>query len=224
MVAAVAHEEPLAGVIHSHAARTGNMVCREPDRLGIHVRLPEYRDDRGTGLDPVGMDIEHHDLAADAWKTGAGATVNDEQALVHMVYGHRAGKFHLGFGMVTGGRAPRECAGFAKDVIGGGMGQGAVVIEFENFNATITISGNKKPVMDAVQRPLRWSPYTVATRSPVGYASDERGIAPQVFLAKQVACRLTVSLGQHCGRQYETHDNTQHQFSCIHDGSPFSVE
>jgi hypothetical protein len=141
-----------------------------------------------------------------------------------MVYCHRAGKFHLGFGMVTGGRTPRECAGFSQDVIGGGMGQGAVVIEFENFNATIPISGNKKPVMDAVQRPLRWSPYTVATRSAVGYASDECGIAPQVFLAEQVACRLTVSLGQHRGRQYETRNNTQHQFSCIHDGSPFSVE
>ncbi|MDP7237623.1 MAG: hypothetical protein QGI34_12920 [Candidatus Latescibacteria bacterium] len=170
------------------------------------------------------MDIEYHDLAADNWKTGTGATVNDEQALVHMVYGHRAGKFHLGFGMVTGGRASRECAGFAKDVIGGEMGQGAVVIEFENFNATITISGNRKPVMDAVQSSLRWSPYTVATRSAVGYASDERGIAPQGFLAKHVACGLTIFLGQHCGRQYETHDNTQRQFSCIHDGPPFSVE
>lgn len=48
--------------------------------------------------------------------------------------------------------------------------------------------------MDAIQRPLRRSPYTVPGRTSIGDTPDESGIAQQVLLAKRVAGRLAVFL------------------------------
>ncbi len=142
------------------------------------------------------MDIEHHDLATDTPNGGAGGIVDDKQTLIDMVYGCCAREFHFGFGMVAGVRTACERTRLAQDIVNRRLCQSAIIIEFENLYSAISVTRNKKSVMDAIQRPLWRSPHTVTTGTTIGHPSDEGRISPEVFLTKKIARRLAVLLGQ----------------------------
>ena len=173
VVAAVAHEEPLVGVVHRDARAAGDVVSGQPDALAGRVGLPQHTDDRRPRLDSVGVNVEDHDLAADAGIAGAGAAVDDKEPLVDVVDGDRAGKLDLVLGPVSGGGTPRVGARLAEDVVGGGTGERAVVPELEYLDAAVAVAGYEQPAVDAIQRPLWRSPDAVAARAAVRDAADE---------------------------------------------------
>jgi len=119
-----------------------------------------------------------------------------------MVYGCCTREFHFGFGMVAGVRTARERTRFAQDIVDRRLCQSAILIEFENLYTAISVTRNKKSVMDAIQRPLWRSPHTVTTGTTVGHPSDKGRISPEIFLTQKVTRRLTILLGKnHHGQQ-----------------------
>ena len=79
-------------------------------------------------------------------------------------------------------------------MIRGRVGQRPVFIELEDLDATVSVPRYEEPTVDAIQRPLRWSPDAVTSGAAVGHTSYERRVPPEVFLAEQVAGRLPIPL------------------------------
>jgi hypothetical protein len=85
-------------------------------------------------------------------------------------------------------------ARLAQNIVGRGANQRSIGIQLEDFDPPIAVAGNEEPVVDAIQRPLRWSPDAVPGRPVVGDSSDEGGIPPQILQAQNIAGRLPVFL------------------------------
>ena len=140
------------------------------------------------------MDVEHHDLATPAWQTLPGGVVHKEQSLVGVLDRERAGKLGLALAPGISVRPTGVLARFAEDVGRGGLSQGSVVVQVEDFDTAIAISRDEQPTMDALQRPLGRSPNAVTGCAPVGHATDEGRISPDVLLSELIGCRLAISL------------------------------
>ena len=88
-------------------------------------------------------------------------------------------------------------------MIRGRVGQRPVFIELEDLDATVPVPRHEQPSVDAIQRPLRWSPNAMTSRTAVRHASYEGRVAPEVRLAEQVAGGLPVDLSRNSGGQKE---------------------
>ena len=204
VVGAVAHEQALMGIVYRDGRTAAHVVGGEPSRLGVRIGLAEDPDDCCARAYAVWVDIEDHDLAAGVGLAGTRGVIDDEQPLVEMIHGSRSGELRLALRPMAGRRPPGISAGLTQDVIRRGMGQRAVFIELEDLDTAVPVARYEEPTVDAIQRPLRWSPNAVTSGAAVGHSSDERRVAPEVLLAEQVGGRLPVVLSPNSGGQKET--------------------
>ncbi len=80
-------------------------------------------------------------------------------------------------------RAPSIVARVSENVLRGRLCESAVVVEAKDLDSAVAVTGDKEPLMDAIQPRLRRSPHAVARGPSVGDPSNECRVAPEVFLS-----------------------------------------